>query len=41
VNETTATKRGYKTTEFRLSLLAALLGFLVPSSVMDAVPEEE
>jgi len=37
VNET---KPGYKTTEFWLSLLATLLGFLLASGVMDAVPEE-
>ena len=34
------TKPGYKTTEFWLSLLATLLGFLLASGVMDAVPEE-
>jgi len=34
------TKLGYKTTEFWLSLLATLLGFLLASGVMDAVPEE-
>jgi len=37
VNET---KAGYKTTEFWMSLLATLLGFLLASGVMDAVPEE-
>jgi hypothetical protein len=37
VNET---KPGYKTTEFWLSLLATLLGFLLASGVMDAAPEE-
>ena len=34
------TKPGYKTTEFWLSLLATLLGFLLASGVMDAVPAE-
>mgnify|MGYP006295731821 CR=1 FL=1 len=34
------TKPGYKTTEFWLSLLATLLGFLLASGVMDAVPQE-
>ena len=34
------TKPGYKTTEFWLSLLATLLGFLLASGVMDAVPDE-
>ena len=34
------TKPGYKTTEFWLSLLATLLGFLLASGAMDAVPEE-
>jgi len=34
------TKPGYKTTEFWLSLLATLLGFLLASGVMDTVPEE-
>ena len=34
------TKPGYKTTEFWLSLLATLLGFLLASGVMDVVPEE-
>ncbi len=34
------TKTGYKTTEFWLSLLATLLGFLLASGVMDSVPEE-
>ena len=33
-------KPGYKTTEFWLSLLATLLGFLMVSGVMDVVPEE-
>ena len=40
MSETTTTKPGYKTTEFWLSLLATLLGFLLASGVMDAVPEE-
>ena len=31
------TKPGYKTTEFWLSLLATLLGFLMASGVMDSV----
>jgi hypothetical protein len=35
VNET---KAGYKTTEFWMSLLATLLGFLLASGPMDAVP---
>lgn len=34
------TKPGYKTTEFWLSLLATLLGFLLASGVMDSVGEE-
>ena len=34
------TKPGYKTTEFWLSLLATLLGFLLASGVMDVVPAE-
>ena len=33
-------KPGYKTTEFWLSLLATLLGFLLASGAMDTVPEE-
>jgi hypothetical protein len=37
VNET---KPGYKTTEFWLSLLATLLGFLLASGVMDTVPAD-
>jgi len=37
VNET---KPGYKTTEFWLSILATLLGFLLASGAMDSVPEE-
>ena len=40
MSETTTTKPGYKTTEFWLSLLATLLGFLLASGVMDSVPEE-
>ena len=32
------TKAGYKTTEFWMSLLATLLGFLLASGAMDAVP---
>jgi len=35
-----ATKPGYKTTEFWLSLLATLLGFLLASGVMDTAPED-
>ena len=35
-----STKPGYKTTEFWLSLLATLLGFLLASGVMDTVPEQ-
>ena len=34
------TKPGYRMTEFWLSVLATLLGFLLASGVMDAVPEE-
>ena len=34
------TKPGYKTTEFWLSLLATLLGFLLASGVMDGVSED-
>jgi hypothetical protein len=34
------TKPGYKTTEFWLSLLATLLGFLLASGVMDTVPAD-
>ena len=34
------TKPGYKTTEFWLSLLATLLGFLLASGVMDGVAED-
>ena len=33
-------KPGYKTTEFWLSLLATLLGFLLASGAMDVVSEE-
>ena len=33
-------KPGYKTTEFWLSLLAILLGFVLSSGVMDATPED-
>jgi len=40
VNETISTKPGYKTTEFWLSLLATLLGFLLASGAMDGVTEE-
>ena len=40
MNETISTKPGYETTEFWLSLLATLLGFLLASGAMDAVPEE-
>lgn len=32
------TKAGYKTTEFWMSLLATLLGFLLASGAMDVVP---
>ena len=34
------TKAGYKTTEFWLSLLATLLGFLLASGAMDAAPAD-
>jgi hypothetical protein len=34
------TKPGYKTTEFWLSLLATLLGFLLASGAMDTVPQD-
>ena len=34
------TKPGYKTTEFWLSLLATLLGFLLASGAMDAAPAD-
>jgi hypothetical protein len=37
---TNAAKPGYKTTEFWLSLLATLLGFLLASGAMDTVAEE-
>ena len=37
---TTPAKPGYRTTEFWLSLLATLLGFLLASGAMDTVPEE-
>ena len=40
MNETILTKPGYKTTEFWVSLLATLLGFLLASGVMDAAGEE-
>lgn len=33
------TKPGFKTTEFWLSLLAALMGFLMASGIMDTAPE--
>ena len=33
-------KPGYRTTEFWLSLLATLLGFLLASGAMDSVSEE-
>jgi len=33
-------KPGYKTTEFWLSLAATLLGFLMASGLLDAVPAE-
>jgi len=34
------TKPGYKTTEFWLSVLATLLGFLLASGAMDTVPQD-
>jgi hypothetical protein len=34
------TKPGYKTTEFWLSLVATLLGFLLASGAMDTVPQD-
>ena len=34
------TKPGYKTTEFWLSLLATLLGFVLASGAMDGVSQE-
>ena len=40
MNETISTRPGYKTTEFWLSLLATLLGFLLASGAMDGVAEE-
>lgn len=38
--EPNPTKPGYKTTEFWLSLVATLIGFLMASGVMDQVPED-
>jgi hypothetical protein len=33
-------KPGYKTTEFWLSLVATLVGFLMASGALDSVPED-
>jgi len=38
--ETTETKPGYKTTEFWLSFVATIMGFVLASGVMDNVAED-